>query len=243
MNSAQISFAISVALSLIAAANDPPGAETAAITPFVLPSVEERYVSEIAKTSAAIAKAESEALRAKKVAAEARLKAYKDKLVEITKTGDFNKAQQVKARIDQLESESASDTQAKPEKSNKKQRPKDTVKFGGHTYALIKEPTTWHIAKRRCEEMGGHLVVIQSSIERDFIVKLIDGDGVTAWVGASDEETEGEWYWVTGDRVTIPGTFDNYRGVQNHLAWFKPNSRFEDFEGDCRYSFVCEFDN
>ena len=167
-----------------------PAAAIPEIAPFLLPSVEEKFASEAAKADAATAKAEQEATKAKKAAAEIRLKAYKDKLAEITKTGDFDKAQQVKARITQLENEPEGESH-KPEKPTKRPRPKDTVKFGGHTYALIKEPATWHVAKLRCEEMGGHLVCIESDKEAEFVSDLCAKGSY--WLGASDEEQEGAW--------------------------------------------------
>ncbi|MHC4253655.1 MAG: protein kinase domain-containing protein, partial [Planctomycetota bacterium] len=50
--------------------------------------------------------------------------------------------------------------------------PADAAKFGGHWYKLFPEPTTWHDAKRRCEEAGGHLVTITSKEENDLVVSL-----------------------------------------------------------------------
>lgn len=91
-------------------------AATPEVTPFLVPSLEEKFVAEANKADAITAKAEAEATKLKKVAAEARLKGYKDKLAEITKTGDFDKAQQVKARITQLEN----DPELASSKHNKK---------------------------------------------------------------------------------------------------------------------------
>jgi hypothetical protein len=82
-----------------------PAAAIPDIAPFLVPALEEKYSTEASKADAIAAKAEAEATKTKRIAAEARLKGYKDKLTEITKTGDFDKAQQVKARITQLENE------------------------------------------------------------------------------------------------------------------------------------------
>ena len=82
-------------------AEDP--SNPSAVTPALLQSVEERYASEVAKADAVLAKAEAEVAKQKKLAAEIRLKAYKEKLSEITKTGDFDKAIKIKARIVELE--------------------------------------------------------------------------------------------------------------------------------------------
>jgi len=215
-------------------ADDTPAAP--AVTPALVQSAEEKYATDVAKAESAVTKAEADLAKTRKAAGETRLKAYKDRLAEVTKTGDFDKAVAVKARIEQLEKEPESE----PTKPTKRPRPKDTVKFGGHTYALIKEPATWHIAKQRCEEMGGHLVCLETVKEAEFVAEL--AGKMNCWVAATDEVEEGKWLWLNGAKMVLPSTIDNYRGVQNHLAWFGQNSRFEDFEGDCRYSFVCEWD-
>lgn len=197
--------------------------------PFVLPAVEERYASESTKLDATVAKS-------KKTAADARLKAYKDALVQATKSGDFDKAQAVKARIEQLEKEP--DTE--PVKAPKKPRPKDTVKFGGHSYALIKEPATWHVAQRRCEEMGGHLLVIDNLPESQFAIRLADGS--TAWVGATDEEAEGKWVWVNGrdNGYFPPHQINSDDGASHFLAVYR--NEWHDMAVGQRQIYICEWD-
>ena len=152
-------------------------------TEFVIPAAEEKFAADVAK-------AENDLAKVKQAAAAARIKVYKDKLSEATKAGDFDKATQIKARIETLESE--------PEaKAHKRPRPKDTVRFDGHAYAMIKEPATWHVAKQRCEEMGGHLVVLDNPKETPFLTEMLKKAGVaSAWIGATDELIEGDWKWV-----------------------------------------------
>ncbi len=212
----------------IAVAQETPSTAPA-VEPAVLQAAEEKYASEVGKAEAALAKVKREA-------AALRLKAYKDRLAEITKSGDFNKALTFKARIDQLEAEPES-ASAKPPK---KPRPKDTVKFAGHTYALIKEPATWHVAKQRCEEMGGHLVCIETSNEELF-VKSLCGQ-LTTWVGASDEETEGTWLWVhKSSPVKIAMQIDNAGAADHHLALF--TGLWHDGPAGSKYAYICEWEN
>lgn len=237
MKFVMLSITFALALSLTARADDPPASEAPS---FTLPSIEEKYASEASKADAVVAKAETEAAKTKKLAADARLKAYKDKLVEITKTGDFDKAQQIKAKISQLESEPESEPH-KPEKPSKRPRPKDTVKFGGHTYALIKEPATWHVAKQRCEEMGGHLVCISSQPEEAFVAKLCGKN--TAWIGATDEEEEGKWLNIdhTATSFTSRALFDNASNTEHWMTWDGISQHFNDL-GTARIDYVCEWD-
>jgi hypothetical protein len=215
-----------------------PAAAIPDIAPFLLPSVEEKFAADAAKADAATAKAEQEATKAKKAAAETRLKAYKDKLAEITKTGDFDKAQQVKARITQLENEPEGESH-KPEKPTKRPRPKDTVKFGGHTYALIKEPATWHVAKLRCEEMGGHLVCINNPKESEFVAKLCGGS--LAAIGISDEVDEGAFLNVDGSTPMFHvAPVDSRQPLDHWVSW--DGGRFVVWQAGGRGNYVCEWD-
>lgn len=215
-------------------------AATPEVTPFLVPSLEEKFASEASKADAITTKAETEATKLKKLAAEARLKGYKDKLAEITKTGDFDKAQQVKARITQLENE----PEAAPEKPSKRPRPKDTVKFGGHTYALIKEPATWHVAKQRCEEMGGHLVCLASPQEEAFVVKLAGRNNV--WIGAANELGETDWKWLNGSNLNR-GNWSFNDSVQDPtkacgMTFWGSAQQFDDYPIGGRLAFICRWD-
>jgi hypothetical protein len=71
--------------------------------PFLLDSVEKKFTSDVAKAQAEVGRAEADLAKAKKAASAARLKAYQDRLTEVTKAADLDKAQAVKARIDELE--------------------------------------------------------------------------------------------------------------------------------------------
>ena len=201
---------------------------TPVVEPAVLQAAEDKYASEVSKAEAALAKV-------KRDAAAIRLKAYKDRLTEITKSGDFNKALSFKARIDQLEAEPESASSKQP----KKPRPKDSVKFGGHTYALIKEPATWHVAKQRCEEMGGHLVCLNSSRETAFVASLC-GTTLTA-IGVTDELEEGRFLNVDG---TIPAfespPVDSRQPLDHWVSW--DGARFVVWQAGGRGSYICEWD-
>jgi len=72
--------------------------------------------------------------------------------------------------------------------------------FNGHEYLLIEEYKTWNNAKIDCESRGGYLVTITSQVENDFIEELHRGNHIS--IGLTDEATEGEWQWVTGEAFT-----------------------------------------
>lgn len=208
------------------------------IVPFLIPSLEDKFTAEAAKADTLITKAEAEATKVKRIAADARLKGYKDKLTEVTKTGDFDKAQQVKARITQLENGQENESH----RPSKRPRPKDTVRFGGHTYALVKEPVPWHVAKSRCEDMGGHLVVIDSVAEGSFVESLCTTTDWT-WGGASDEESEGKWMWVTGKQMANSDWIAmDHSDEQHYLGYNRVGKKWHDCNEEHRTHFVCEWE-
>jgi hypothetical protein len=134
-------------------------------------------------------------------------------------------------------------------KTNRKAKiPKDAVKFGNHHYAVISDLATWHVARRKCEEMGGHLVTIETSKEETFVRQLIDKTTkFSVWLGASDEEVEGTWLWITGKPVTqvrIPDRLldkDEKIG-EHHLAYNGTSHDYNDWYAGGRAMFVCEWD-
>jgi len=65
-----------------------------------------------------------------------------------------------------------------------------------HLYLYVKQEKSWHSAVEFCASRGGHLVTIQDAFENQFISSLAS-DGT--WLGATDEEKERTWLWVTGE--------------------------------------------
>jgi thiol-disulfide isomerase/thioredoxin len=93
----------------------------------------------------------------------------------------------------------------------------------GHDYQRIDVPMTWQEAKEYCERHGGHLATATSAAENQFIYENFGRDHV-CWLGATDEENEGAWKWVTGE----PWDYENWHegepsnndadgGVENYL--------------------------
>lgn len=182
---------------------------------------------------AAVQKAENTKFYAVQKATADRVKVLKQAMTEATKSGDLDAANAFKSRIESAEQ--AGGTRAKP---------KNTVKFGGHEYALIEEKATWHVAKRICEEMGGHLAVLNTPPEADFLRNLAGKND--AWAGATDEHKEDDWTWVDGTKcsaqmVATWRTSDD-TGEQHHLVWFNPESRWVGGRCGARLAFLCEWE-
>ena len=78
------------------------------------------------------------------------------------------------------------------------------AKFGGHHYEVFYERLSWHEAANKCENLGGHLCTITSAEENKFVTGLANPDrNFCYWLGASDEQTEGKWRWVTGEAFSF----------------------------------------
>lgn len=203
--------------------------EASKAAPLLISAIEERYTSQLNRV-------EGDLVKVRKAAGDARLKSYKELLLETTKAGDFDKAAAVKSRIQELEKQSnAATTPTRP-------RPKETVKFGGHTYAIIKEPAPWHVAKKRCEEMGGHLVILDSTKEFAYIATLCKKEATSAWVGATDEESEGAWKWVDGSDAKFDSPhINNVDDSEHYMLLDLERSNFNDVRTG-RFNYVCEWD-
>ena len=119
--------------------------------------------------------------------------------------------------------------------------PSDAATFRGHSYKVFNTGKTWDDAKKYCENLGGHLATITSQTEQTFLANLISaGSRNHYWLGATDENDEGNWQWVTGEpwdyshwAVEQP---DNGRGIvgsENYVQIHRiPNPRAPIYEGD-----------
>lgn len=182
---------------------------------------------------AAIQKADNVRFYAVQKATADRVKVLKQLVTEATRAGDLDGATDIKSKISLAES------------AGIRPRPKNVVKVGNHEYALIPDKVTWHVAKRRCEEMGGHLVCIETPDEEQFVLKLCGTQSQSVWMGASDEEAEDNWQWVNGVALTSEQTprwnLTNEGDQQHHLCYWAPG--FGDASAGTRLIFLCEWES
>jgi hypothetical protein len=97
--------------------------------------------------------------------------------------------------------------------------------YGSHTYKVYQQSLSWSGAEAQCENQGGYLAVITSSGENEFIWKLATQNSFpnysVAWIGATDNSSEDNWEWVTGESfnslgnlVVGGGTYENYLNLR-----------------------------
>lgn len=103
-----------------------------------------------------------------------------------------------------------------------------------HFYQFIDQQSiTWNNAKTAAENTTyygrrGYLATLTSQEEADFAGKQASGAG---WIGGSDEETEGEWKWVTGPEAgTIFWNGEVNGSTPNFALW--NNNEPNDFKGN-----------
>lgn len=180
---------------------------------------------------AAIQKADNSRFYAVQKAAAEYIKVLKQAMADATKAGDLDGANEIKRRIASAE-----------EVGSKRAKPKDAVKLGGHEYAFIGDKVPWHVAKRICEEMGGHLVTMETPAEVAGILALCKAANTMTWIGATDEVSEGEWRWITGGPVDFVFPHQNQSGIEHAMIYFPDTGGWEDTSSGYRLPFVCEWE-
>ncbi|HEV7279904.1 MAG TPA: C-type lectin domain-containing protein [Pirellulaceae bacterium] len=122
--------------------------------------------------------------------------------------------------------------------------PKDAVKFRRNDYALIADPLPWHVAKRQCERMGGHLVTIETEEEEAFVLEKF-GQSLF-WVGAGDAAEEGTFVWLSGrpyQTFGVKARLDNGRKNEHAVHWNPQRPGiWDDGNESVSLPFVCEWE-
>ncbi|KAJ8007536.1 hypothetical protein DPEC_G00095060 [Dallia pectoralis] len=80
--------------------------------------------------------------------------------------------------------------------------------YNGSCYHFSEDKLTWEQSQYACIHEGGHLVIIESLQEQEFIRKKVGNAhvgntnmGNLYWIGMTDMKTEGVWVWM--DNTTL----------------------------------------
>ncbi|OBS81289.1 hypothetical protein A6R68_20508 [Neotoma lepida] len=79
--------------------------------------------------------------------------------------------------------------------------PWDWTFFNGNCYFFSKSQRDWHNSITACQEMGAQLVIVRSHEEQSFLQQTSKKNGYT-WMGLSDLNKEGSWYWLDGSPLS-----------------------------------------
>jgi len=101
----------------------------------------------------------------------------------------------------------------------------------GHWYLLVTNQLSWADALNAAkfavhQNMTGYLATITSQQENEFIENLFQSDARNIHLGGTDEGTEGNWRWITGEPFSYTNWYEgepnNYGGPENYLAIHGP---------------------
>jgi Ca2+-binding RTX toxin-like protein len=91
--------------------------------------------------------------------------------------------------------------------------------YNGSQYTLTSYGT-WQEAQAQAQSLGGNLVTINNQAEQDWLVNTF-GVNQTLWIGLTDEVTEGQFKWVSGEISTytnwLPGEPNNGWGGEDYV--------------------------
>jgi len=135
------------------------------------------------------------------------------------------------------------------ERARKPVVPKFAVAWNGHKYAAFRVPSRWSDAKKACDDVGGHLVIIETQEEQNALMEMMDRSGMGRdrfWIGATDEAQEGTWKWVDGSPLAYTnwdvGEPSNAMGGQHYAEMAGGNGgQWRDLPQDQTRWFICEW--
>ncbi|MDA9963150.1 hypothetical protein N9D63_09725, partial [Opitutales bacterium] len=100
----------------------------------------------------------------------------------------------------------------------------DDYEKGYGRYQIVDGKFTWKEAKADAEKRGGHLATFVTNEEWESFLAIVGGkDNVPygAWMGGTDEKTEGVWEWITNEVWKYAnwrrGEPNNAGGNEDHL--------------------------
>lgn len=109
--------------------------------------------------------------------------------------------------------------------------PSDALKYNGHSYYVYREPTVsvssfWE-AEAYCENLGGHLAVITDDELNQALYNYVfySMGYKSAYFGLTDDDSEDNWYWVTGAQYSYekwgPGQPDDKNNEDFALFYYE----------------------
>ncbi|XP_052389854.1 CD209 antigen-like protein C [Carassius gibelio] len=72
------------------------------------------------------------------------------------------------------------------------------IHFEGKCYYYSKVKMNWTQSRDHCVTLGGHLVIINSKAEQDFVTSKVKG---SHWIGLNDLDIEGHFVWVNNQAL------------------------------------------
>lgn len=110
----------------------------------------------------------------------------------------------------------------------------------GKAIGVIKRGRTWNQAQAYCQKKGGNLVTVNDQRIADWMTNRKQ----RLWIGYTDQNTEGEWKWASGEKTTFvkwnPGEPNNH-GNNEDCALNGPSGNWLDAPCNGRKEWsICE---
>lgn len=110
-------------------------------------------------------------------------------------------------------------------------------------YRLVLESLDWAGARQRCLADGADLVIINDASENQAVNELRKaGEFGSIWIGATDDDNEGDWRWV--DQSRVKDGFEAWEGGEPNDGGFFGSSEdcaeLRDSEGDHWNDTACD---
>ncbi|XP_033973904.1 C-type lectin domain family 4 member E-like isoform X2 [Trematomus bernacchii] len=126
------------------------------------------------------------------------------------------------------------------------------VSYERSCYKISTNSLTWSKAEDQCRAQEGHLVVLNTAEELDYISKVVE-IRYNYWIGLVERESEGHWSWVDGTDINSTPTFwdkgqpDDWdfreNGVdcgQIHASVRRKRKMWNDADCSLTYQYICE---
>ncbi|MED6234142.1 hypothetical protein ATANTOWER_023116 [Ataeniobius toweri] len=128
---------------------------------------------------------------------------------------------------------------------NKQQRASRSFwnRFGGRIYRFFDFDETWTTAERVCRSYAANLASVHSFDEDNFIRNMIRRGGPEAWIGATDAQREGRWFWSDGTHFSYrnwcPREPNNLANQDCVVINFRGSRCWDDTKCNIRRPFIC----
>uniref|UniRef100_A0A3P9JMY0 C-type lectin domain-containing protein n=1 Tax=Oryzias latipes TaxID=8090 RepID=A0A3P9JMY0_ORYLA len=119
--------------------------------------------------------------------------------------------------------------------------------FRGRHVRYFSSSMTWAEAESFCRSIGANLASVRNHFENTELLSLIkqrQGRYKPAWIGGSDAQTNGVWFWSDGSNYQYtnwcPNEPNNHNGQQKCLQMnFSDRKCWDDVECWIRRPFIC----
>ena len=114
--------------------------------------------------------------------------------------------------------------------------------YQGSHYYCSQQKYDWWTSQAISSSQGGHLVVMNSLGENQFLATMLLG--TIAWIGLTDEQVEGQFGWVNNDPLGftrwVPGQPDNGGFTNEDYGALHPDGYWSDELGQTKLEFIME---